>query len=671
MSELITSINLNLNDFAVDDEFVLRENLKLAEEKCCELYVDLDEVELKRKLWVHLVELSIKLENLQLAELLIAKLGLIQLALLVRSSPQPGNKINDLIALHYVASYFNVEQDLKHKIAAKLRDFNKLTTSLDHERLVELHVECGQWNSAFVLIDDDLNPQIRAIRKRNLSNRLALHAELEEEFERALINYEQAGGQLENGARLILKQFMNTAYRELRNYCSKNNTRLANFWNQYNLMAFGDQISLPNSTNLSVSSGVDCAITFYRCGRTKSGTRLFKETILSTIEEEIKTFVADSSANKWFKRRKIESAILAAASLSPSSRSKLAELSRRYDQSNLIFTASGIYVCINQVEAFLSSSLKFLDQLDCLELACQFKSPETILNNMMEYLSRGKKKTNANKKTKKKDGNLIRENEVLSKACIELGLIDEAFQIFSCDGFKDEQIIIYAMEYLETQIKTGSYNNVDPELREVSLSLIRDSLIGNQILATNVITTVILCITILLHKLDTNNNIMEESLNLFLPKLEVMFEKLSEFFEQATFNTSDIMIRSTNNLVTLVKDKLDFLSDSDIVKKGFRQLVETTAGRCMIEGQYKSAAMLYSHIEDNVNAVKSLMRTGDVTIVMNFSLLVRDITVNKITINYLRHLNVEPKVIEDFIARSSLKKDIKRTDRRGNESVEV
>lgn len=660
----LKSIGINSSDFAVEYEFILRENLRQAEEKCCENVDQPDKAELlKRKLWIHLVRLSLELENLQLAELLIAKLKLVQLALLVRSTLQQANKINELAALHYIARYFNIEHNLKIKIETLLSDFSNnnngssSTVNITHEydQLVDIYVDSGEWESAFNLIEGiPANNRIKDIKKSLIAHKFAIHSEIDENFEQALINYEQSGGELGNCTRVIVKQYMNTAFRELKKYCLKN-ARLSNFWSQYHLLALGAEIRLENISELN-GDGDRNTVTSWMCGRLNASKKklISDDTIFTSIPDEIRNFVTDLNSYKWFKRRKIESIISSTSCLSSISRSRLAELSRRYDQNNLFLEASGLYICIDQVELFLNTSSKFLSKLDCLQLACQFKSTETILTNMIEYLIRGKEACQR-KKVKKKHskGDSIKEYEVLSKACIKLGLIDEALQIFSFSGSSNDQIIVDATEHLETLIKLkhrGSLDSVDPELSNLSLKMIHDSLLGNQISATNVITTVILCITILLYKLDSTSDVGGS--NLFSTKLEVMFENLSQFFDELTFNASESLVNSTNTLITAIKDKLDVLPDSVIIKEGFRKVVETTASRCMIESQYKKAAMLYRHIEDNVNAVKSLMRIGDVDIVINFSLLVRDITVNKLTINYLKHLNVEPKVIEDFMARS-------------------
>lgn len=656
MGDFFKSIGIISSDFAVEYEFVLRENLRQAEERCCEGVTEPDQVKrFKRRLWLHLVKLSVELENLQLAELLVAKLELVQLALLVRSTLQQANKINRWIALHYIAKYFNIEHNLKPEIYTDISDLSCIN---EYDRLVDIFIDCGQWEFASKLIEQiPSNNRIKSIKKRLVSHKFAMHLEIDENFEQALINYEKSGGELENSTRVIVKFHMNIAFKELKNYCLKN-IKLHNFWNQYHLVALGIEF---NSNNVCDLDSNGFAVTSsWRCGRLRSDLKLPSDiTSLVSIPDEIRNFVMDSDSSKWFKKRRIESVISSTAGLNPNLRSRLAELSRRYDQNNSFSKASGLYICIEQIELFLTTSSRFLNKLDCLQLACQFKSTETILTDMVEYLIRDEEayQRRKRKKVKKKytrGNSMMREYEVLAKSCVELGLIDEALQIFSFSCCNNDQIIVDAIEHLETLIKLkhkGSLDNVDPELGDVSLKLIHDSLVGNQILATSVITTVILCATIFLYKLNSNDS-EDDSNSLFLTKLEVMFKNISNYFDELTFNASKSLISSTNTLVNAVKDNLDVLSDSVIIKEGFRKIVETTARRCMIESQYKKAAMLYRHIEDNVNAIKSLMRIGDVEIVINFSLLVRDITVNRLTINYLKHLNVEPKVIEDFIARS-------------------
>lgn len=239
---------------------------------------------------------------------------------------------------------------------------------------------------------------------------------------------------------------------------------------------------------------------------------------------------------------------------------------------------------------------------------------------------------------------------------LKLGLIDELLQLFLRTSHSTGKEIITSIEYFEQLIDNKFYDTletINPKLKLTTLELVLETLHEelDKDLTINIVCVVFFATNIFLLKLDTSN---ERLLTSSMPSLELLFTYLAKYLKELPLRASDVLVRATNNLVISVKDKLDALADNATIRENFKTIVETVAEQCLIESRYKGAAMLYSQIEDNVNAIKSLMRAGDVDTVVDFALLVRDITVNRITINYLKHLKVDVKKIEDFITRSKI-----------------
>lgn len=237
---------------------------------------------------------------------------------------------------------------------------------------------------------------------------------------------------------------------------------------------------------------------------------------------------------------------------------------------------------------------------------------------------------------------------------LKLGLLDELIQLLAQAPSSGDEGIARSLEHIEKLIENRYFNTLDavnPVLKKITLDLISRSLQDedDKDLTMSVITAVIFTITIFLIKLDASD---VDMIDRAMPDLEIAFEYLAKYLNTLTFTASDTLVRATNFLVVEIKSKLDILADNELVRDSFKTLIETVAGRCLIESRYKSAAMLYSQIEDNLNAVKALMRAGDVDTVINFALLLRDINVDRITINYLKHLKVDIKIIEEFVART-------------------
>lgn len=683
-------IQKNSFELRTKDEIDLRDILRRLEDECSTFEHEYQDHLCHRVLWIRLVEFSLGVDNIHLAQLVIAKLKLVQLALLVRSalnyrSAQDDQNIdvqNQSIAFAYISSYFN----LNHNNTSPLWEQRTNQAPAGDEplsrynRVIEFHIDGGNWKKALDFIQKKFpNAHQKELNQQRVFYKLARHCEVDENFQEALANYERSNTQRDHALRILVKQFIETGYQQVKTYCSTTNIGLRDLWAKYAL-ACGDYVDASEafSANKDLASFVACSFLMRR------NPMAAKREVFNQLPEPMKQFIDDSNPNKWMSKRTIDYLISIGISLSSNVRAGLAELARQYYLANQPTLACSIYLCLNQTYYSTNRLMPFfMNHLDRLKLTCDFGSSSETAVSLIQYLDLHQKQQILNSKSRSKitqtndddddDDDMMMDTHVRSKesrtifeACLKLGLLDEVLQVFARDPIKDETTIGRAIEHLECLIEDQrlALDNVDPVLQDSTLSEIYKHLANNQTLSTYVITYVILSMNIFLHKLDTvsdSSAAPDTGLDASISQLESTFNRLSEYFNELTFNASDVLIRSANSLVITIKDRLDcsslsatLLTDSDVIREGFRLLVENIAGRCMIECQYKSAAMLYSHIEDNLSAVKALMRTGDLDVVINYSLLVRDITVTRVTINYLKHLNVESTVIEDFITRSKL-----------------
>lgn len=114
----------------------------------------------------------------------------------------------------------------------------------------------------------------------------------------------------------------------------------------------------------------------------------------------------------------------------------------------------------------------------------------------------------------------------------------------------------------------------------------------------------------------------------------------------------NLLLRSSGRLLDLTKVNMDSISSSDSLRHCVRLLVESLAGRCLMESLYREAASLYGQIGDQLGALKALMRTNDAQLVAQFGLLNSgELAVQRVALNYLRHMKAPAELIEDFELR--------------------
>lgn len=630
MADLKEFVRLAGTNLTADDEHVLRREVLKLEEKCKAKFEDLKPDDINRILWTHLVELSVELENVQLSLLAVAKLKLAQLALLLHSTLRrktPTDEDSKLLALYYVANYFGISAPLEKRLT-------QVRSSAEQKHLLHLFINSGRWTSAIDFIETtSTRPQEKELKKSLIYQRLALHLELEENYPGALENYARSGGPKGDEIRIILKQHKNLAFSKLRIYCLSSENSLRGFWFDF-LLSSGGRLNASEKNELRGDHRFSFVGSF----------RDFEKSTLAGLPERVKSFFRDTNPSKWSDKRRMDYIISLGASLDSNTRLQLAHLASRFQETNSISRASNLYLCLDQLAALFYLSPKLMDRASSLRLVYHYGDANQLASSVTGFMRNALK---SNDSSHSEDARRSKENSHLFASYMKLGLIDEALNMIAAGWTEDEAAIVEGIEHLEGSVErrfAGTLEDIDPVIERATLARVLKTR-KRQVFLTHVITIVILAIIVLLNKMENNPSRA-------IKRLESMFRLASECFAGPNFATSDALIRSMGSLVEAVKDKLDLLADYDTIRDAFREMVVATADRCMIESRYKSAAMLYNHIEEYKSAVKSLMRMGDLDVVINYSLLVRDIAVNRITINYLKHLNADQAIIKDFIARS-------------------
>lgn len=621
------------------DDLQNAENLEQAVESlrfdCLSNLNERNKDEASRCFWLLLARHAVISRNIAVANLTAIQLNLNKSIMASHSSDLKLNEIDQQTILRYMANYLQID-DERHMKQETANDRNSL---MSHEQSTNKFLEKYDWTGALESLGTG---SMELWQKDQLKQLVSImqgkYYETEENFSESIIYYEKSTTQAAHSPRVLLKHLMSSAHDVLENYCSTT-TSLRQFWPDY-LMACGkfSEAQKYHENQRDIVGQLNCTLL--------SG-ELKQDQLVSTLPTRIQQFIDNPDPSIWFEKKTVELVASLGSTLAPNQRKALHDLSNFYSTHNNMLKSCSIDLCLEDLDCFLIKMVCLFEPLKTIQLTTQVGSHHHLTSRLMDYLTQQHNSRTRHKLTQLGD-------QILFTAYLNLGLIDECLETFARANQKELINMELTIDFISGQINSkhnGSLEMVSPEIRATTLESVRNSLVdeNDKDLTTHVITVVIMSLNIFLLKLEINDTYV---LNESIPKLETIFRNLCELFNELSFNASDALVRASNGLVAAVKSKLDALIDSNPIREGFQQLIETTAGRCMIEGRYKSAAMLYSQIEDNVNAVKSLMRTGEVDTVINYALLVRDITVNRITINYLRHLGTDQEIIEDFIARS-------------------
>lgn len=616
-NDFIWNILESARDDLVSDEVPKLEK-KLAEldEECCQFFSHQDRDDSFKLLSVQLVKEAIKITNVQLCLLALKRLKLNQLISLLNPDITSSSEIFKLVSNYFQLGELEADPtDTKtgHRLVPE--------TNLDHDKQGSNAIKSSVQEPSNVL------SQLKTAQDN----------ETEENFGDALSLYESTGTCHANFLRVSMKHLMCASHDVLQKYCT-DRFDLQPVWFDYLLECkrFKDAVGFCESIGDKPPGLLS------KSAKQQRGNKL-----LELLPNELHEF-ALASLVKWTDVRQLDT-VASIGTNDRDIRSQQAEISTHYLKHDNLNIALSIAFSLNRADLVLDQYLARADEHPInLNSVCRHGSVyfnnAHLLRHLMNVICY----------------NMTPDRIIIKSVCMNLGLLDELLQMLPASYNSSDFALSQLLDRLEVTIESGSpekLDTIDPQLRKSTMTTVFRFIEqeGERNLTLQLVTIMISAITIYLLKLDpTGGSLQTTSGGPSVVNLESMFESISQYLEGSTFNVSDSLVRATNNLVIAIKGKLDALADSEIIRDSFMKIVDKIAGLCLIDARYKSAAILYSQVEDNVNAVKALMRTGETDTVMNYALLVRDITVNRITINYIKHLKLEPEIIEDFIRRSKL-----------------
>lgn len=583
------------------------------------------------------------------------------------------------LALFYTSSYLNIPRtsrlDLRshiQRLASHEKSSSHEQSLFDIDQALELAFDCSQWALAFELVDTYFGPfeSLSLLNRRRIHCKRGHSYESCDNYQRALVSFDEAGCLEKHAIRLIIKNNVGFAERQLKNQIDKfEREDISQMWLECSFACghHSNDQSLPESLKDMDEKTFDHLL--------KLTPETIEQQTFNLLPDRIRVFLTNNDAAKWQDRHLVMSISELGSNLSDKMRRCLAKIvSRPQAESGPTDSQKvcSIYKILDEPELLFEtmSTKATVSNENYLRLLNNFASQDqlaTSLSNLM--LNDSLSNTNQARN--------LKEDQLQSVIYLKLGLLDETLQV-SLRLIRGEQDISPLVAHIESLARddkpaTELSSQLQPDLDELDPELCPETLKGarkvlesiqmsgqQQLAATNVIVYVISCQVIFLRKLDptlTDPEASEQiqqggSLSL-LAKLELMFEHLAGLLQQFDFAVSDGLLRITNELVKVVKFKLELLADCDCIRNTLGQLVESSASKCLMAAKYKQAAILYSHIDDNISAAKALMRTGDLEVVTNFALLVNDIAVNRITINYLRHLGAAETIQQEFISKTS------------------
>lgn len=646
----------------------LRATLARLEQSCVRDLIDdshrADEKEIKKLLWSSLLRESIRAQNFDLAMLLVAKLHLVQLAMVMQTTIENArllpNDLSKCMALAYASQYVGMtgeasDADSNYETTRMLLE---ASTKLKENSLTGVDLNCS---ADFLLNFDDWDLAGQFIEQwaptrahpslRRVFIKYALHNEIMGNYEQALDSYEQLNAQPLNRMRVMIKLHKRA------------------FWRQLKRAIDGGDADNRDPSPIR-QSAIDLMFATGRCetgleykiiGQSLDIVRIDKRRRIdlyesSTLEaaphlpSRLLNFVRNPNIKKWLDEQQIDAIVAMSDSLDARPRALLSELaSTLMSNGNHAHAASIYLVCGHKrnAEGLLS---KFLSSNDLFSIIARNKNVNASV--LLREAKHAKESTRA-------------------LVYARLGLFDEAIRMLmnsqtdrstrSCIE-KLENICGHMTKLIEPPHESARFERIDPMLEVNTLEAL--DYMSERGSVTTVIQTVIILATITLIKLDMHaqDNDLTQTCELLRSNLQKIFGFLRAQVSRATsgahsaIEASDRLVRCIQTLVNTLDDRLHCLATAaevcDNVREGMKELVAHVCGECMLAGKYRSAALLHASLGDQVQAAKCLMRTGDIEAVIKFALTARDLTVNRLTINFLRHLNADAKLIDSFIAKA-------------------
>lgn len=602
----------------------------------------------ERDLWIKLLPRSLLLNHLELSLLLVSRLKLNPLATLLRQLISRDPNSNE-IALVYISQYLECQrtQLLSPTLSHFGNHFRRLLTSLDS------FLDGSEWSQCEQLADLWPHRAQAQLARQLIAYERAMQLELEEEFANAIECHHQAGTIHLNVIRLALKRQ------------AAESLTLEHLFERDSQAAPLDHHAI---FGLPASSESDRSLIY--CTHELELERDFQRTLGRTMDQlppgSRKLLQLEAETLRDQNRLKYPQVSDWAKLLTNEQKAQLIELTNRPEMP--LVSSRIILIALDQYSPLLFKWNS--DQIDCKSIEF-LRDPNSLLDLGLDERKSPPLAT--------KDDASSMSNQ-LAHRLLKWGLLEESLRLFIASQFKDRNESTSAMDsaldWLNESLERSNMNTettgndligeknigwqvdeldwLDPEIGEQTIGdlclLVQNSseLISRSFHSQS-LAFVILCLQISLQR-------VQQGAEYRLAQLERLADHLCRLvnLDQLQIDCSERLLRATASLLQAAKLNFEHIRSSERVRDSLRLLVDSIAGKCLMESRYKQAASLYGQIEDHVSALKALMRTGELELVLQFALLVKDVAVHRLALNYLRHLKAPPETIELFERRSKL-----------------
>lgn len=641
---------------------------------------DADEID-KSPLWLELVQISVRQSRLDLALILIGRLKITPLARVMQLIlVTQASELNSQLAIHYISNYFGLASDESETIAKLSRKADDKSIH-DLEPIFQFWLDAGKWDQIYDFIDDLTNKSLAKNCLKLMFYEQAMTHEWEENFNDSLKCHDRADSLKTNTLRLALKRFPENSDANQIEMDSQGEA-----WVDYATI-FTDSDKIRAQLDKCDNEDMLEVVPLFRL-YLQLDFESANQLALELMPEVIQNYVRGSMDNSKMQNEEQSQQILRdnCSLLTVRQKFQLAEVANHAIERDDFDRAGTILVCLKQDKLHLSliDDDKLLTEASIGSLIRMHEPTNDTSIDLIGLFERQRRIAKSRGKKRFQDKkNLEESSPVLAKLCLTMGLLDECLRILisSIRLNKDtsRSSLLEACDSLANEIKdmenSSSSKFGNKQLRQyqsrLSTSIRHETIqLATELLANGeqtdresisaVITFVVLVLILAIQRKPANNDKKPQTpteelpeINFWLSRIESLATHLSALLDQfnastAQLSSSDQLVRACSWLLKSAKANFEQISASEIARDCLRQLVQSVAGRCLMEGRYKQAASLHNQIEDYVNAVKALMRLGDLNVVIEYAMLVHDVTVHRISLNFLKHMRAPPELIEDF-----------------------
>lgn len=612
------------------------------------------------KVWRALAKSSIDQRDSYLAQLCFKKFGLISPNFSIGDSQFTGHISYDrrliLSRLAFNLQWPTQIDDLAYEISELTKSQSSIVEGQDIDLLLNNLMQQNSWYEALSLAE-----------KKGIENKIqtvhynyALYLEDEQHFEKAIAHYERSGCIVSKITSIIVK--ITEDHRQLEQYCTNSpntveNDRRKELINWYacflrNHVEESDKTEYAAKiTKLFLDIGHPSQAIDLYCSLNKINEAISLINTENANDEIVNCIKENPLAKGTYNNLNIKQQKIAST---PLGKELLKRFAYHYEQHSPIVSMK-LYLLVDAIYPAIVCSINgsHCNRLNCLQIALRSTTYTSVIYHTLISYFNYLKGIDVSRKKPTVSANLLFETNqegyaIISRAYLKLGLLDEAIQYCCTDNLNSLSALLSDLEIGKASYQPGfslilSESTIKTLISTVSKEPSRIEII-TQLLIRSLQSTI-------LYRYHIGDGDL-----LIKTHVEFIQRAISEY----DFSIKDSIVDDlcsidtktamSTSLYQLTEDNSSLSYDEDILSRRineFRDVVlKELASKSSIQGQYKQAARLYSKLGDRLNAVKVLMRTNEVDIVVSYALVAKDKAVYQLTANYLKYLKADSKLIK-------------------------